>query len=215
VNTVDLIALRIVPFWLQPDRTTGKGGSDAATTMTQRYRKSDGTSLTQFNTGALIIRQETVLALTECQPHRNDRSITIGTTAKSRAAVIEDIRQQGPPLLAVLFRKGAIDVGSWVCCTTDEVVLNGPDGPGEVASMEDIAQLRKLNGSMRAWRDAVSLYAQASGDQALAPKLYTAVDKLATTVKMTDMAILDVLHRLRAVQPLTYALAEQNEVRNG
>ena len=214
MNPVDLIAFRIVPFWLQPDRVTGKPVSDTAATMTQRYRKADGMSLTQFNTGALVIRQETVLALTECQPHRIESSITIGSTAKSRAAVIEDIRQKGPPLLAVLFRKGAIDVGSWVCCTADEVVLNGPDGPDEIASMEDVAELCKLNGNIRGWRDAVSLYVQARADQSLAPKLYAAVDKLTTTVKMTDLAILDVLHRLHGVQPLTYALAEQNEVRN-
>jgi hypothetical protein len=128
---VEIIAERVAPFWVAKDKLTGDPARDATRAMSQRYLKADGKSLTQFNTGALLVREDRVLALTECQPCRRNRSIHLGLPAKLRASVIEDIRQNGPPLLAVLFRKGAIDIGSWVCSTADEVVLNVPAGPDE------------------------------------------------------------------------------------
>ena len=64
-----------------------------------------------------------MLALTECEPARRNSTIRIGPTTGARAAVLADIRANGSPLLAALFAKGALDIGAWVCCTADEVVL--------------------------------------------------------------------------------------------
>src|SRR3954447_4233958 len=114
MTPVEIIAERIAPFWLADSKLTGNAAQDASAVMSQRYRKADGKSLTQFNTGALVIREGHVLALTECQPQRQSPAIRLGPTTKSRGAVIDDIRRNGPPLLTVLFRKGAIDVASWV-----------------------------------------------------------------------------------------------------
>jgi hypothetical protein len=208
VTPVEIIARRIAPFWLAPEKTKGDPAADAATAMGQRYRKADGTSLTQFNTGALIVREESVLALTECQPLRPDPAIVIGPTKSSRNAVIEDIRRHGPPLLAVVFKKAAMDVGAWVCSTADEVVLNGPAGPEEVAEMEDVAMLRALPGTPRAWRKAIALYAAARADLARAPELYAEVDKLASATAQTSSTVLDILHRLHRAPYLAFALAE-------
>lgn len=208
MTPIRIVAERIVPFWLAPEKITGRETTDATTAMGQRYRKADGTSLTQFNTGAIVVREGSVLALTECQPHTRDPSIRLAAPTKARAMVIGDIREHGPPMLAVLFKKAALDVASWVCCTTDEVVLNGPAGPEEVAALEDVALLRSLNGGLQSWRRAAALYRQARADLALAQKLYGETDKLAASVQIASDEVLDVLHRLQRVQPLAYALAE-------
>jgi hypothetical protein len=208
VTAVDIIAQRVAPFWLADGKLTGDPTRDAASALSQRYRKADGTSLTQFNTGALVIREDCVLALTECQPNRRDASLHIGPATKSRNTVIEDIRQNGPPLLAVLFRKGAIDVASRVCSTPDEVVLNGPAGPEVAVMMEDVALLRGLKGSLGAWRSAASLYAQATADLSVVPKLHQAVDKLAVDAGEDSSAVLECLHRLHRVDRLSYELAD-------
>jgi hypothetical protein len=208
MTAVEIVAARIVPFWLAPDKTTGRQSEDAALVMGQRYRKANGTSLTQFNTGAIIIRDDRVLALTECQPLRQDAAVQLGPPTKSRSAVVEDVRAFGPPLLAMLFKKAAMDVAAWVCCTSDEVVLNGPAGPEETASMEDVALLRTLPGALRTWQAAARLYALARADRMQADKLYAETDKLGASVGMTSSATLDMLHRLHHVERLAYELAD-------
>jgi hypothetical protein len=209
----ELVATRIAPFWLAPEKTTGVPARDAALVMGQRYRKADGSSLTQFNTGAIIIRDDRVLALTECQPIRPGAGVRLAPTTKSRTAVIDDVRTFGPPLLAVVFKKAALDVRAWVCSTPDEVVLNGPAGPEEIASMEDVALMRTLPGTLRAWRMLAGLYAATREDRSLAERLYADVDKLASGVGMTSTTTLDVLHRLHRVGALAYSLAEVTEIR--
>lgn len=208
MTPVEIIAQRVAPFWLSVGKMTGNPARDAATAMSQRYRKADQKSLTQFNTGALIVREDSVLALTECQPQQRSPSIHIGPATRSRNAVIEDIRRNGPPLLAVLFRKGAIDVPSWVCSTPDEIVLNGPAGPEVAVMMEDVALLRRLKGSLKVWRSAALLYAQAQADLSLATKLYDTADKLAVGIGEGRIAVLECLHKLHQVDRLAYDLAE-------
>jgi hypothetical protein len=127
--------------------------------------------------------------------------------------VIDDIRRYGPPLLAVVFKKADFDIAAWVCCTTDEVVLNGPAAPEEYAALEDVAFVRSLKGSVRAWRDAAGLYRAAHADLSLAPKLYAATDKLASANGITNDAALQLVHRLHCVSNLAYALAESPEGR--
>lgn len=205
----ELVAARIAPFWLAPDKATGRQSEDAQLVMGQRYRKADGTSLTQFNTGAIVVREDRVLALTECQPLRLDAGVQLGPTAKSRSAVIEDVRRFGPPLLAVMFKKAAMNVGAWVCCTPDEVILNGPAGPEETAAMADVELLRGLPGNLRSWQTAAGLYASARADRTLAGRLYGESDKLAASAGMTGDATLDMLHRLHRVERLAYALADK------
>src|ERR1700759_3047386 len=61
----EIVAARIAPFWLVPERIKGSPPEDSALVMGQRYRKADGKSLTQFNTGAIVIRDDRILALTE------------------------------------------------------------------------------------------------------------------------------------------------------
>ena len=202
------MATRIAPFWLASERTTGRPAEVAQLAMSQRYRKADGTSLTQFNTGAIIVREDRVLALTECQPLRPVEGIRFGPPTKSWAAVIDDVRAFGPPMLAVLFKKAAMDVGAWVCSTPDEVVLNGPAGPDETAAMEDVKLLRTLPGNIRSWKKTAGLYAAARADRSLVEKLYAEVDKLAASVGMVNEATLDIVHRLHHVERLAYALAE-------
>jgi hypothetical protein len=208
MTAAEIVASRIAPFWLKPDQITHRTAEDADLAMRQRYLKADGKSLTQFNTGAIVIRTGTVLALTECQPARPDPGIRLAPTAKSRSAVIDDIRTHGPPLLAVMFKKGATDVSSWVCCTPDEVVLNGPAGPEEVAVMEDVAFLRQLPGALRNWRTAANLYAAATADPAQADRLYAEVDRLADAVSMPGDQVLNTLHHIHRVERLAYELAE-------
>ena len=208
MNAARIIAERVAPFWLTAERITGDAVAVASAAMGQRYLKADGKSLTQFNTGALVVRRDGVLALTECQPHRRDPSVRLVPPAKARAAVVEDVRQHGPPLLAVLFRKGAIDVRAWVCCTEDEVVLNGPAGPEEFAALEDVALLKGLPGSLKAWRTAAALYARARADLSLAPRLYAEADKLSAATRMAADAVMDTLHHLHRVQALAYELAD-------
>ncbi len=210
----ELVAARIVPFWLQAERTKGDPSKDATLVMGQRYLKADGKSLTQFNTGAIIVRGDRVLALTECQPQRPDTSVQLAPPARSRAAVIDDVRAFGPPLLAVLFKKAAMNVGAWVCCTADEVVLNGPAGPEETAEMEDVQLLRSLPGPLRSWQATAGLYAATRADRMLADKLYTESDRLAASVGMTGDATLEMLHRLHRIERLAYALADTTAVRS-
>jgi hypothetical protein len=214
VTAEEIVATRIAPFWLVPERIKGNAPKDSALVMGQRYRKADGKSLTQFNTGAIIIRLDRVLALTECQPLRADHSVHLAPPARSRAAVIDDVRSFGPPLLAVLFKKAAMNVRAWVCCTPHEVVLNGPAGPEETAAMEDVGLLRTLPGTLRSWQTAAGLYAAARANRALAEKLYAESDKLAASVGMTGAATLDLLHRLHRVERLAYALADTTAVRS-
>jgi hypothetical protein len=213
VTAEELVAARIVPIWLQPDRIKGDAPADAALIMGQRYRKADGRSLTQFNTGAIIIREARVLAMTECQPFHRDGTVQLAPPSKSWTAVIDDIRTFGPPLLAVLFKKAAMNVAAWVCSTPDEVVLNGPAGPEETAAMEDVRLLRTLPGQMRVWQSAARLYASARADRSLADKLYVESDKLAASAGMTGSATLDMLHRLHRVERLAYALADTTAAR--
>jgi hypothetical protein len=209
MTAVEIVARRIAPFWLAEEKITGNLATDATAAMTQRYCKADGKSLTQFNTGALVVREDRVIALTECQPYRHDASILFGSTMRSRTAVIQDIGRHGPPLLAVLFRKGAIDVGAWVCCTQDEVVLNGPAGPDDVVAMEDVALLHSLPGDLRTWRHAAQLYAQARADLSKAAVLHVEAARLAVAVGMDNGAVLNTLHHLHRVPSLAYQLAEQ------
>jgi hypothetical protein len=204
----ELVATRIAPFWLTSERSNGKPAELAALVMGQRYRKADGASLTQFNTGAIIIREHLVLALTECQPLLRDPRVQFGPPTKSRAAVINDVRAFGPPLLAVMFKKAAMNVGAWVCSTPDEVILNGPAGPEETAVMEDVELLRTLSGNIRSWQRAAGLYAAARADRLQTERLYAEADKLAVSVGMGSSATLDMLHRLHRVERLAYALAD-------
>ncbi len=208
MTAAELVAERIAPFWLTPERATGDPIADAATAIGQRHRKADGTTLTQFNTGALVVRPESVLALTECQPVRPHPSVRMAPPTKARAAVIADIARNGPPLLAVLFRKGALDIRAWVCCTEDEVVLNGPAGPEESALLADVAYLRSLPAPLLGWRRAAGLYAQAEAASSLADKLFVEADRLGALAGLPRRTVLDMLHRLRRVQSLAYALAE-------
>ena len=204
----ELIASRVAPHWLPAKRFTGDPATDAAAALGQRYRKADGTSLTQFNTGALVVRESTVLALTECQPLSASPDVLMGPAVKSRAAVLDDIRRHGPPLLAVLFSKGAFDIRAWLCCTPDEVVLNGLAGPEEIAAMEDVALLRSLPGQPRAWRMAANLYAQAGRDPSRIAALHAEADRLSAASAMAAEAVLGLLHRLQGVQSLAYSLTE-------
>lgn len=215
MRAVDIIAQRVAPYWLSASRLTGRREHDAATAMTQRYRKMDGTSLTQFNTGALVVRKDSILALTECQPLRQCPSIHLGSPLKCRVAVIENIRQNGPPLLAVMFRQSATDVLSWVCSTSDEIVLNGPTGPDVAVMVEDVDLIRSLKGKRNTWRGLASLYATARADLSLAPKLYDAVDKFTAAVGMDRHAVLEQLHQLHQVDRLAYELAEPSGRPNG
>jgi hypothetical protein len=108
----------------------------------------------------------------------------------------------------VIFKKGATDVGAWVCSTPDEIVLNGPDGPEEVAQMEDVTLLRTMPGTAKAWRKGIALYAAARADLARASDLYAEVDKLAAATGLVDSAVLNLLRRLQRVSGLAFALAE-------
>ena len=98
MTSVKIIAERIAPFWLADDQMTDNANQNAFAAMSRRYLKADKKSLTQFNTGALIVREGHVLAFTECQPLRHTSTIRLAPTAKSRDAVIDDIRRNGPPL---------------------------------------------------------------------------------------------------------------------
>ena len=205
----ELVAQRLAPLWLLPERLRGGPASDAAAMFGQRYRKADGTSLTQFNTGAIVVRENSILALTECQPVRGDETLIIAAPQKARTAVVNDIRHNGPPLLAVLFRKGATDVGRWVCSTPDEVVLNGPDGPSETAAMEDVALIASLPGGVKPWRDGADLYRQSEQDETKADSLFAAADRIAATTGKPSEDVLGLLWRLRRVPSLAYHLAAQ------
>ena len=208
MTPVEIIAERVAPFWLADDQMTGNANQDAFAAMSRRYLKADKKSLTQFNTGALIVREGHVLAFTECQPFRQTSTIRLGPTTKSRDAVVDDIRRNGPPVLIVLFRKGAIDVASWVCSTPDEVVVNGPAGPDVAVMTEDVALIRTLKGNPRAWRNAAFMYARAEDDLSLATALYDAAEKLAAATGENRDSVLQCLHRLRNIDRLAYKLAE-------
>lgn len=206
-DPVALIAERVAPYWLKPEDATGNAIADANRAMSQRYLKADGKSVTQFNTGGLIVREAGVVALTECEPVRRDVRLTIRPPQKSRLAIIHDIQANGPPLLAVLFRKGATEVTAWVCSTPDEVVINGPAGPEEVAAMEDVAHLRALPGKLADWGRMLRAYADAAADPARAEAFFAEVTKFAAKVGMTEDAVLEALHALRHAGSLAFALA--------
>lgn len=203
----EVIVTRVAPFWMALERFTGTALADATAMLAQRYRKADGASLTQFNTGGLLVREDHVVALTECQPRQTPDGLRLGPTSKSRAALIEDIRTNGPPILAVLFAKGALNVRAWLCCTQDEVVLNGIAGPEEVAAMEDVALLRSLPGAARDWRWITTRYADAQADLAKADAFLAEADKLAAKLSVTRARVLEVAHRLRRASGLTFDLA--------
>jgi hypothetical protein len=213
VGAAAVVANRVVPLWLRPQDMTGDLGVDAAKAMTQRYLKADGQSLTQFNTGALVVREDTILAITECQPQRLDPKLTLCAPKQARAAVITDVRRYGPPLLAVLFEKGAIDVSAWVCCTADEVVLNGPAGPRETALLADVDRLRALPGNPRDWQGLVGRYRSAEVRLDEAAGLFAAVAKLAAKLGLDEAEAMQAVADLRHAGSLTFALAEPAEDR--
>ena len=155
-----------------------------------------------------MIREKGILALTECQPDRMDKSITFGPPQKARAAVVADIAAHGPPLLVFVFLKGAFRPESWVCCTADEIVLNGKAGPMEYAQREDVAFIRSLPEPMKAWRDLTRAYGNALEDEALAEKLFRDAEKLGARTGVGDQ-VLPLLERLQRVSSLSWALAEQ------
>jgi hypothetical protein len=205
-----LIAERVAPYWLKPEDVAGNAIADATKAMAQRYLKADGKSLTQFNTGGLIVRQDAVIALTECEPVQRDARLILRPTLKSRAALIEDIRANGPPLLAVLFKKGAIDVTAWVCSTPDEVVINGPAGPEEIAAMEDVTRIRALPGKLPDWGRMLRAYIEATANPAQAEAFFAAATAFAAKVGMAEEAVLETLHGLRHASNLAFALAAQD-----
>ncbi|MGG5818733.1 hypothetical protein [Falsiroseomonas sp. HW251] len=207
MTAAEVVAIRVAPFWMSPERFTGSAVADATAMMSQRYRKADGASLTQFNTGGLLVRDGEVIALTECQPREKPPGLRLASTSKSRAAIIDDIRAKGPPTLAVLFAKGAFDLRAWVCSTPDEVVLNGVAGPEEFAAMEDVVMLRDLPGSPRDWRWMTNRYTEAEADFSKAPTLHAEADKFAAKVGVPRDRVLDVAHRLRHASGLTFDLA--------
>jgi hypothetical protein len=207
MTAAEIIATRVAPLWMAPERFTGDALVDSMAALSQRYRKTDGASLTQFNTGALLVREQEVIALTECCPRVTSPELRLGPTTKSRAAVIEDIRTLGPPLLAVVFAKGALNIRAWLCSTADEVVLNGVAGPEEIASIEDLALLRSLPGTPRDWRAIAGRYAEAQANLSKAEPLLAEAAKLAAKLQIPRERVLDVAHRLSRATGLTFDLA--------
>lgn len=207
MTAADLIAERVAPLWKAPGDLVDHPLAFAMAALGQRYLKADGKSLTQFNTGGLIVREDSIVALTECQPLTRPTHLAIRPTAKSRLAVIEDIRTNGPPLLAVLFAKGALDIRAWACSTQDEVVINGVAGPEEIAAMEDVAELRRLPGLPKDWRRMTSLCADALADLGKADTFHAEAEKFAQKQGMERGRVLDVAYRLRRATGLTFDLA--------
>lgn len=207
MTAAELIATRVAPLWKAPGDLAGQPLSYAMAALGQRYLKADGKSLTQFNTGGLVVREETIIALTECQPLTKPATLQMRPPSKSRLAVIEDIRANGPPLLAVLFAKGALDIRAWACGTQDEVVINGVAGPEEIAAMEDVAELRRLPGSPREWRRMTSLCADALADLSKVPGFHAEAERFAQKHAMERGKVLDVAYRLRHATGLTFDLA--------
>jgi hypothetical protein len=214
MTVAEIIAAHVAPLWMAPERLTGDAVADSMAALGRRYRKTDGASLTQFNTGGLLVRERELIALTECSPRITPPELRLDPTTKSRVALIEDIRAHGPPLLAVLFAKGALDIRAWVCSTADEVVLNGVAGPEEIAAMEDVALLRSLPGTPRDWRAIAGRYAEARGDLSKAEMLLAEAAKLATKLSLPRERVLDVAHRLRRATGLTFDLAAPTACRS-
>ncbi|MEO3474086.1 hypothetical protein AAFN86_19615 [Roseomonas sp. CAU 1739] len=207
MTAAELLATRVAPLWMPTGMVAGQHLAYAMAALGQRHRKADGTSLTQFNTGGLVVREATILALTDCHPISTPVALQLRPPSKARLAVIEDIRAHGPPLLAVLFAKGALDIRAWACSTPDEVVINGVAGPEETAAMEDVAELRALPGTPRDWRRMASLCADALADLAKAPTLHAEADKMGKKHEIAREQVLDVAYRLRRATGLTFDLA--------
>jgi hypothetical protein len=211
-TAAELIAERVAPFWLAPEEATGHVETDAQRAMSQRYKKADGEKVTQFNSGALVVRDDHVLALTACRPVRRDPTLVLGTTEKPRRKVVDDVRRNGVPHLVVLFENGAIDVGRWVCCTPDEVVFNGPDGPQEIAAMEDVERLQSLPAKPNDWRTLVRTYLDATAAPHRADLLFAKVAKFAKKTALSEDTVMEWLHTLRHAERLTFDLAAPLEV---
>lgn len=209
MTAAELLASRIVPLWLEPAQTTGNPLADASAVLAKRHRKADGERLTQFNTGALVVREGHVLALTECTPRTQAPELVLGAPARSRATVVEDIRRNGPPLLAVIFTKGAFHIHRWACSTADEVVLNGLAGPEETACMDDVTLLRELPGQPREWRRLAWLCGQALMDLGAAEMLHEQAGKQARKLGLTPSRVLTLAHHLRGASGLTFDLATE------
>lgn len=206
-SAVDLLNERIVPLWLPAEEITGDPNKDAREVVRRRYRKADGTSVTQFNTGGLLIREDSIVAWTGCRPQRLGPSLDLRPTTESRKHLIAEVRRSGPPLLTVLFRKGDPNPGAWVCCSPDEVVLNGMAGPEEQALMEDVALLRSLPGRLGDWRTMARRYAATTDDLSQADAFFGEVGRFASKVGLDEETILQQLHHLRGVDRLTFDLA--------
>ena len=215
MTAAELLAEHIVPLWLDPDQTTGSPLVDASTALGKRHLKADGERLTQFNTGAIVVRDTQVLALTDCQPRQRSARLVLGAPVRSRATVIEDIRRNGPPLLAVIFKKGAFDIHRWACSTADEVVLNGLAGPEETAAMEDVALLRGLPGHPRDWRRLARLCADALMDLSSASLFHEQATKLSGSLRMNRNRVLTIVHHLRHASDLTFDLATIQNCEDG
>lgn len=209
MNAAEILAARIVPLWLDASKGTGDPLVDASTALSRRHLKACGRTLTQFNTGALVVRESQLLALTECQPRVHPDELILAPPVRSRAMVIEDIRRHGPPQLAVIFSKGAIDIHRWACSTADEVVLNGPAGPEETAAMADVALLRTLQGHRREWRQLGLLCARALADLGAATLLHAQAAKLARNLGLSRKRVLELAHHFRNASGLTFDLAAE------
>lgn len=207
MSAAELLATRFAPLWLEPSQATGNPLMDATTALRRRHLKADGERLTQFNTGALVLREAQLLALTECQPRKWPAGLVLGAPTRSRATVVDDIRRNGSPQLAVIFAKGAFDVQSWVCSTTDEVVLNGPGGPEESASMDDVSLLRGLPGHPREWRRLAWLCSRALMDLSAAAMFHEQAGRLAQKLGMDRSRVLELAHHFRNASALTFDLA--------
>jgi hypothetical protein len=208
MNACEIIASSLVPYWLPAAETTGKAVADAQRAIARRYRKADGAKATQFNTGGLLFREGRMIAFTECAPAVTPGpEVSIRPTQGVRDAMVADIRANGPPLLAVEFRKGANDPTRWLCSTADEVVINGPDGPEARALMEDVGFIAALPGEQVAWRKRASEYSRVEVDADLAPKFFEDVEAFAKSIAMDTDTVLTNLHRLRLCPGLAFRLA--------
>lgn len=210
MNACDIIAASLVPYWLPADEKTGDVVVDAQRAIARRYRKVGGDKVTQFNTGGLLFRSGSMIAFTECAPSVSPGpEVSMRSTQGVRNAIIAELRANGPPLLAVEFRKGANDPTRWICSTADEVVINGPEGPEARVLMEDVRFIAALPGDQGAWKKRAGEYGRVEADPGLAQRFFEDVEAFAGSVGIDIDTVMANLHRLRLCPSLAFRLAEK------
>ena len=152
---MDMFVERFARFWMPP------GETDPISALRRRHKKADGQSLTQFNTGGLIIGAERTIVMSECQPYETlPNWLQLVPPGKSLDRIREEIAGGlETPAWLFFLKKGEVVVDAWLPSVGSQYVINFLDGPDRVIDRRNASLAKALfeSGRGATYRDAAQL----------------------------------------------------------